>query len=156
MKSSGRLNAGAFKSSFSGAITNLHNEFSNQLPSLLPRLFSDRTTTLWRRNLRADSVINGVNKVLSNMTCLTYLSRTPIYTLPCCNHCICDVCATSFIASSFSKEHVFVIPHCPLGCEWSVCEWRIRRKPSEAGVRILSLDGLVIVIDWVIITYNNI
>jgi hypothetical protein len=58
------------------------------------------------------------------------------------NHSICDPCASAFNSHKCHGEQSIVIPQCPLGCEWpSLSNWTIRRKPSEAGVRILSLDG---------------
>jgi hypothetical protein len=131
-----RVRAGHFKSGFIDEMDALCRNLSNRLPPLL------RSSSLpdWRRSIKKSSKLCGVDKIQSNRTCLTCLSRTPLHLLPC-NHCICDYCAKSFNRSSDTEKHTLIIQHCPLGCEWFTEKWSIRRKPPDAGIRILSLDG---------------
>jgi hypothetical protein len=126
---------GEFVSRFLEALDSLQDELAAKLPYFLKDSVS---TTELTRELWHNAITCGASKIFSNRTCLACLSRTPVHALPC-NHCICDPCATTF--DNRCEEQRIVILRCPLGCNWQVPKWRIRRKPSEAGVRILSLDG---------------
>lgn len=131
---------GPFVSRFLEALDSLQDELATKLPHFLR---DSITTVELTRDLIFQAKSCGAGRIFSNRTCLACLSRTPVHTLPC-NHCICDPCASTFNSYRSYKpygEPRMVIPRCPLGCEWQLSEWKIRRKPSEAGVRILSLDG---------------
>jgi hypothetical protein len=137
LKGAERVKNGPFKSGFGDAVETLHAEFSNELQLML----NSQNMSTWRDSIWRYSRISGVSQIFSNRTCLTCLSRTPIHLLPC-SHCICDHCASTFNSGPPTEEHILEISHCPLGCRWvPPNKWTIRRKPSNAGVRILSLDG---------------
>jgi hypothetical protein len=81
-------------------------------------------------------------EIVSNRTCLACLSRTPIHVLRC-GHSICDQCATSLSTHVSDDCTILHLNSCPFGCtSWQMRDsFKIRRKPREAGVRILSRDG---------------
>ena len=136
LRGAARVRNGAFKSAFPEAIDALCEELSGHLTALC----TTKNELSWRRNMCDISRMCGIDKVVSNRTCLTCLSRTPTNRLPC-NHVICDGCIHDLRTSIPLDDHAVVISRCPLGCRWNVESWTIRRKPAEAGVRILSLDG---------------
>jgi hypothetical protein len=128
---------GPFVSRFLEALDSLQDELATKLPHFLRDSVSteELTKELWH-----NAVTCGASRIFSNRTCLACLSRTPVHALPC-QHCICDPCASALNAHKRYHEQRIVISRCPLGCEWQISKWIIRRKASEAGVRILSLDG---------------
>jgi hypothetical protein len=128
---------GPFVSRFLKALDSLQDELATKLPHFLRDSASTEDLT---RELWYNAKTCGAGRIFSNRTCLACLSRTPVHTLPC-HHCICDPCASTFNSLKHHEEQRIVIPQCPFGCEWQVSKSEIRRKPSEAGVRILSLDG---------------
>ena len=137
LKGRGSVMEGAFVSRFLEALDSLQDELATKLPHFLKDSVSATEMT---RDLWYNAITCGAGKIFSNRTCLACLSRTPVHALPC-NHCLCDPCASTFNSGNRYEEQKIVIPRCPLGCKWQVPKWTIRRKPSEAGVRILSLDG---------------
>jgi hypothetical protein len=134
-----RVRRGVFKSTFPDAIDGLCRD----LNSLLTPIFSGSGSYNWNRSIWEISKRAGIEKVISNRTCLTCLSRTPIHLLPC-GHLICDKCAKSLGSASTEQVDVILVKRCPLGCSWNVDKFWIRKKPKDSGVRILSLDGSVI------------
>jgi hypothetical protein len=135
--------AGPFRSSFGDAIGAMHKTFSDKLNASL----KNWNLKKWSTQLWTSAKNCGAGQLFSNRTCLTCLSRTPIHILPC-EHSLCDGCVDDLSRSRESQhvlEEVQVIRRCPLGCDWVDCdEWVVRRKPSEAGVRILALDGFAL------------
>lgn len=130
-----RVRHGEFVSRFIEALDSLQEEVSGRLPQLLNAL----NDLEWSRALWNNAKSCAVHRMFSNRTCLVCLNRTPVHALPC-NHHICDVCADSFNYDNRAEKHLVIIQRCPLGCDWDVSKWMIRRKPAEAGVRILALD----------------
>ena len=109
------------------------------------KLLEEVKTTLHKGDIQDTLISFAKNTVLSaiksNKTCMTCLSRFPVHPLPC-RHAICDPCAIRFNANPSKREnHVLKILGCPLGCKSWRDPWRIRLKPTTAGVRVLSLDG---------------
>jgi len=131
------VRSGAFKSTFPQSIDSLCEDLMDQLRPL----FASASRYNWNRSLWDASKERGMDKLVSNRTCLTCLSRTPNHILPC-NHVFCDPCIVDL--QSVRSENVMVVLRCPLGCQWNVDHWVLARKPREAGVRVLSLDGLVL------------
>ncbi|KAE8443409.1 hypothetical protein EG329_001890 [Mollisiaceae sp. DMI_Dod_QoI] len=127
---------GHFTSSFPATIDNL----CNKLHALLTPLLNSRHQYDWNHMMWNSSKACGIDKLFSNRTCLTCLSRTPIQLLPC-GHLVCDRCAGNLNVGPAADDSVLIIQQCPLGCSWNVDSALVRRKPKEAGVRILSLDG---------------
>jgi hypothetical protein len=86
---------------------------------------------------------SGVSRVVSNRTCLTCLSNCPAYVLPCvpCQHALCERCIERYSTSDHQIESVLSLERCPLGCHFESSPWKIRKKPRNAGARILTLDG---------------
>lgn len=86
---------------------------------------------------------SGVADVISNRTCFACLSNCPVYILPCnkIQHTICEACVERFSTIDPNSTAVLALDQCPLGCPLTTSPWMIRRKPLQAGVRILTLDG---------------
>lgn len=135
---------GDFKSGFADTMEDRNKEFHDCLQTFL----GDRNTipgrNKWSVNMSTESKKCGIEQIVSNRTCLTCLFRTPIHLLPC-NHSLCDECAVDLNRSYLQDDHVLELSSCPLGCQWSarLNKFTITRKPTQAGVRILSLDGYV-------------
>lgn len=128
---------GPFVSRFLDTLDSLQDELARKLPHFLRETI---TTVELKEELWQHAKSCNAGRIFSNRTCLACLSRTPTHTLPC-NHSICDPCAWTLDSHKRHEGQNIVILRCPLGCEWVSDNWTIRRKPSEAGVRILSLDG---------------
>lgn len=87
---------------------------------------------------------SGVSTLFSNRTCLTCLVNCPLYTLPCPiqpQHAVCEPCAERFSIAPAHAGSYISLKQCPLDCNLTKSPWIIRKKPKNAGVRILSLDG---------------
>jgi hypothetical protein len=107
-------------------------------------LASDRASQFVAITQNAQSC--GVSRTVSNRTCLTCLSNCPVYVLPCGSnrqHSICDGCLEKWSVSNSSGESVLSLERCPLGCHFESPPWKIRKKPRNAGARVLTLDGYV-------------
>lgn|SRR2546423_1150168 len=141
LSGAGRVKSGCFRSGFPAAIPGLQKAFSDRMLQLLTQNIS-HSGSAWRWRLLTEAQLCGAQGIISNRTCLTCLSRTPIHILPC-QHTICDECALDFNCDKSGTETTLIIKECPLGCHWNVKDWLLRRKPPAAGVRILSLDGYV-------------
>lgn len=131
------LKIGVFKNSFNAnaVVEALHKE-------VFKLLDSDRSTQI--RALCHHSRISNVFKIVSNRTCLGCLSNCPVYVLPCENkiqHAICEKCAEHFSNADTPHSTNLTIGQCPFGCSLSTSPWYLRRKPLNAGTRILTLDG---------------
>jgi hypothetical protein len=131
-----RVRYGAFRSSFPTEI----NLLCEQLSDCLLPLLSSPNRYNWGRSMWEVSKRFSIDTIFSNRTCLTCLLRTPTNLLPC-GHLICENCALNLHNGGADDDSILTLPRCPLGCQWTVEQWSIRRKPLEAGVRILSLDG---------------
>lgn len=135
----GRVRTGDFKSKFTSSIGELHKAFIQSLISSNVRRM--RTSMKWGQELLKNSQICGVGEIFSNGTCLACLFRTPVHVVPC-GHILCDICALDLSITLQGDETLLALKCCPFGCRWSSGRsFQIRRKPVEAGVRILSLDG---------------
>lgn len=89
-----------------------------------------------------------ITKIVSNRTCLSCLSNCPVYILPCeksIQHAVCEMCAEHFSSADAQSSANISLDRCPLGCSFTTSPWHIRRKPLNAGARILTLDGYVAV-----------
>ena len=87
--------------------------------------------------------MGNIDGFVSHLTCLVCLDGVPEHSLPC-GHVICRMCAK---ATGESTPGGFVtLQACPLQDHqkefWSR-QWAGYIKPSQAGLRILSLDGYV-------------
>jgi hypothetical protein len=88
--------------------------------------------------------LRGEEQLVSHLICICCLFKLPVHPL-LCGHIICDECFISAAGiQGRVREHVIRLYSCP------VClrNWQggrayveITRKPSDAGIRILSLDG---------------
>jgi hypothetical protein len=131
------LRIGVFENSFdaNAVVEALHKEVFRLLDS-------DRSTQI--HGLRHHSQLSNVSKIVSNRTCLGCLSNCPVYVLPCekpIQHAICDMCAENFSNADARLSTNLTIGRCPFGCSLSTSPWHLRRKPFNAGTRILTLDG---------------
>jgi hypothetical protein len=117
------------------------DELSNMLHNLLA---ASRTSvpSNWSQNLWSSSKECGISAIISNRTCLSCLTRTPNNLLPC-SHLVCDCCVENLRYRQPRENQDVVVSRCPFGCRWTVNQCLIQKKPVEAGVRILSLDGYV-------------
>lgn len=90
-------------------------------------------------NLRHFHESLGPSTIRSNSTCLCCVMNDPQHPLPC-GHVLCDWCVRSCGRLNGSVLRVF---WCPLHREFMHWEQPkiIKYKPSEAGVRVLALDG---------------
>ncbi|QDS72494.1 hypothetical protein FKW77_010061 [Venturia effusa] len=87
---------------------------------------------------------SGVSTLFSNRTCLTCLVNCPLYVLPCSiqpQHAICEPCAQRSSITSADVDSYLSLEQCPLDCELTKSPWIIRKKPKNAGVRLMALDG---------------
>lgn len=73
----------------------------------------------------------------STATCGVCLIRPPCYTLDC-RHRLCRPC--TIVCGQETDSWEYHVPHCPL-CQISM-EAVFKLKPSTAGTRLLSLDGI--------------
>lgn len=138
-----RHRAGEFKSDFSDNINLLHKSFVHGLMN--SNILRKCNAPNWARELLEQASACGVREIVSNRTCLACLSRIPVHIMPC-GHSICDICALTLNSRLQFDETLLELKHCPFGCLWSSGRAiQVRRKPAEAGVRILSLDGYVTV-----------
>jgi hypothetical protein len=105
--------------------------------------------TYQKRFLAKAALDTGVVDLSSNKTCVVCFNNCPAHVLPCrrpsylvsSQHTICDDCAETFSIPETSSSAMLHLQRCPLGCSLLTKPWPIRRKPLQAGVRILSLDG---------------
>lgn len=78
----------------------------------------------------------------SHTTCFGCLFGTPIHAL-FCGHILCDRCVDNYCeplrTGSLEVREIRVCPLC--SNEPWVKPWRLEKKPRNAGLRILSLDG---------------
>ncbi|KAI9799077.1 MAG: hypothetical protein M1833_004271 [Piccolia ochrophora] len=74
----------------------------------------------------------------TNTTCLCCLRRKPEHTFRC-GHTICDVCAVIFGLPLMGVPYLFRLAECLL-CRDNA-PLKIKIKPPQAGVRVLSVDG---------------
>ncbi len=141
------VKGGDFVSSFPDKIQSLLDRFQQELTLSMVALGKNRRE--WGNTLCHHAQLSGARKIYSNRTCLACLFRTPIHMLPC-SHSVCEECAGDLGANMTSEAHTATLTRCPFGCSrsWASLElpqgrWTIRKKPIQAGVRILSLDGYV-------------
>jgi hypothetical protein len=140
LNGAGRVRAGDFESDFTDNIRALHRAFVDRLKySSIRRSQNPR---VWAQELYKESRLCGVVEIVSNRTCLACLSRTPVHVLPC-SHSLCDECATGLSTHVSEDSTLVLLSHCPFGCNpWQLRgAFTVRRKPMEAGVRVLSFDG---------------
>lgn len=134
-----RIRAGDFKSEFPDSIELLHKAFIQGLQN--SNVLRIRTSMNWGEELLKNAQICGVREIASNKTCFACLSRMPIHVVPC-GHSICDLCTLDLSISLHDDKTLLSLKCCPFGCRWSSGRpFQVRRKPVEAGVRTLSLDG---------------
>ena len=140
LNGAGRVRAGDFQSDFTENIRSLHKAFVDRLKHSSIR--RSQNPKSWAKELHTESRLCGVVEIVSNRTCLACLSRTPVHVLPC-SHSLCDECATRLSTHASEDSTLVFLSRCPFGCaSWQPRgAFTIRRKPAEAGVRILSLDG---------------
>lgn len=96
------------------------------------------------RSLSQTARSSGVSTLFSNRTCLTCLVNCPLYILPCPiqqQHAVCEPCAERFSIAPEGVTSYISLQQCPLDCELTKSPWVIRKKPKNAGVRLLTLDG---------------
>lgn len=89
---------------------------------------------IWR------SELNGTRPAMSHTTCFCCLASSPEHTLYC-GHIICRRCLENY--STLSDDGFYrCLNVCPL-CNKQIYEWKIKAEQPTAGLRVLSLDGLV-------------
>lgn len=141
-KTADRFRRGDFESGFPKHIGYLQRTFKQSLES--SHVLRARSVTYWSKKLQKEASISGVNGLFSNRTCFACLSRIPIHVIPC-GHSICDSCALDECARGGGDETALLLRYCPFGCTWPAGRsFQVRRKPADAGIRILSLDGYVL------------
>ena len=134
------LLVGAFRSSFVNSIDDFVSRFGRELAQAAEKYCQPEKTKEWASKMWHNAKTSGIDSLFSNRTCLTCLANTPIHLLPC-RHSVCDPCLVDLCHTESAAGCVMSLRRCPLGCSWAVPEWPVARKPREAGVRILSLDG---------------
>jgi len=82
---------------------------------------------------------------ISHRICLCCLLQAPVHPL-LCGHLICDACFCE--SGQEVREHVIRVQSCPIcGVAWGQgrANVEIVKKPKNTGVRVLTLDGLVLI-----------
>lgn len=85
--------------------------------------------------------IGNTDELVSHLTCLVCLDGVPEHSLPC-GHVICRACAEA--AGESTPGGIVTLQGCPLQDhrkDYWLRGWVGYIKPSQAGLRILSLDG---------------
>ncbi|KAJ4183357.1 hypothetical protein NW755_009848 [Fusarium falciforme] len=85
--------------------------------------------------------IGNTDELVSHLTCLVCLDGVPEHSLPC-GHVICRACAEA--AGESTPGGIVTLQACPLQDhrkDYWLRGWVGYIKPSQAGLRILSLDG---------------
>ena len=113
-------------------------EIMNDLEKAIFQLNSPKNAWLLFPNYARAS---GINKILSNRTCLLCLSNCPTNILPCrpIQHGICEDCLYRSRKIT-NRSTIITLDLCSLGCAFD-SPWVINLKPESVGARILSLDG---------------
>jgi hypothetical protein len=101
--------------------------------------FIHRETVM--RNFFAHSTRGLADAYISHSACFSCLFEPPEHGLPC-GHVICMKCLRDFRSRIYSRT-VIEIDKCPI-CDQDLVGWRVTLKPESAGVRILTLDGCVL------------
>lgn len=87
------------------------------------------------------SFLQGNDGLISNIVCFCCLFEFPIHSL-LCGHTVCDACINAY--GRPVRENVLSIGSCPI-CGISRNSGRSKvevvRKPDNAGIRVLTLDG---------------
>lgn len=89
-------------------------------------------------------LLGSAKQFRSHTTCFCCLMQPPQHTLPC-GHTLCSACVRSYGSApkGSSSTSVVVLGACPLHTDTE--SWFdphiIRFKPTNAGLRLLSLDG---------------
>ena len=134
-----RVRTGDFESRYSGSIDGLHKAFCKSV--LNSAVLRTRSIDKWIDELWIQSRKCHIEEILSNRTSLACLCRTPIQVVPC-RHSICEICAADLSTHAPGGATLLTLKCRPFGCRWSSGKsFQIYRKPTEAGVRVLSLDG---------------
>ncbi len=82
-----------------------------------------------------------LSQLKSNTTCYICFYRRPTAPLRC-GHSFCGVCFRR-LNQDGSEKHVVILRNCPLHREEDDQPLTVEFKPSNAGVRVLTLDGYV-------------
>lgn len=85
--------------------------------------------------------LHGKHGLISNIVCLCCLFEFPIHSL-LCGHAVCDACVIAH--GRFTRENVLSVESCPIcGISRTLGQARVElvRKPDNAGIRVLTLDG---------------
>lgn len=100
----------------------------------------DDVLTWFYSHVAGDNNPQGYN---SHSVCFCCLSEPPEHSLPC-GHVLCTPCVKTY-GRQHSKTEVD-IQRCPLDIlpARAYQPWRIHFKPESAGVRVLTLDGYVL------------
>ncbi|PTB65192.1 hypothetical protein BBK36DRAFT_1122202, partial [Trichoderma citrinoviride] len=103
----------------------------------IPKMHRDIMEDFYTKHLSA-------SRFRSHLTCVCCVGKIPEHALPC-GHIICKACIQCF--GDRKGQGLFTLYNCPL--HPATCHWRsplqIEYKPEEAGVRVLCLDGLVMI-----------
>lgn len=161
---SGKVYNGFYESSFSPAsyrdtfLANVFIAFQESLKSL-----QEDDHRLHKDGLAEDQVAALIHKcktlqpfyiklrgpydaLFSNTSCLVCLMNTPEYRLPC-GHILCSPCLQAY--GNAKSDILIEIQSCPLPLPHSRIKWDkpwpVSVKPTKAGVRVLCLDGSVVI-----------
>lgn len=98
----------------------------------------------WKGKSKDQSEDRG--PLTAHTTCFSCLSGTPVHALYC-GHILCDQCVENYSEevspSTTLWREIKICPLCSnIDTPWDI-PWKYQVRPSCAGLRILSLDGLV-------------
>lgn len=94
------------------------------------------------KHFHLHTVKAGAESFISHSTCFSCLFEPPEHPLPC-GHVLCTSCLRAY--GRVTEKNVVELDGCPI--EYLSMPrhqtWKVVMKPPDAGIRVLTLDGLV-------------
>ncbi|CEF77784.1 unnamed protein product [Fusarium graminearum] len=130
------------KTSFREPVDNAFRQFKSRLKGKDWHARSEEALKIHQQQIPVFyNTIPDIDEFLSHSTCLICLNGVPEHSLPC-GHIICRLCARD--VGNPNSGGFLRLTECPLHVHqkdlW-IQGWAGFDKPSQAGLRILSLDG---------------